>query len=105
MVLQYPVDLSVDDNGRVAVLFGGLPGKAWGLDETDASARAADAVIIVLAGCVSAGEKVPAPPPARGRATVSVPAWRPRKWHCTTQSSTPAYWTLTWRESSKYRDT
>ena len=72
MILQYPVDLTAEESGQIAGLFGSLPGKTWGHDESDALIRAADALIIVLAGYVDAGERIPLPSPARGRPVVSV---------------------------------
>ncbi len=39
MILQYPVNLVRDDNGRVELFFDGLPGRTWGQDEAEGAVR------------------------------------------------------------------
>jgi len=68
---NYPVDLAPDDNGTILVTFADLPGATFGDDESDALARAADALETVLTALISAREDVPKPSAAHGRRTVA----------------------------------
>jgi antitoxin HicB len=74
MRYEYPVDLIHEDDGRVSVVFDGLPGSTWGKDEAEALEKAADALITALSMYIDDGEAVPAPQAAQGRPVVVLAA-------------------------------
>lgn len=74
MRYEYPVDLIREKDGRVSVVFDGLPGSTWGANKTEALARAKNALATVLSGYVDENHPVPTPKPARGRPVVALGA-------------------------------
>lgn len=73
---SYPVTLMPDDNGTILVGFPDLPWvHTFGEDETDASARAVDALESAFIAIIGDREAVPRPSKAeRGAAVVTLPA-------------------------------
>ncbi len=70
--LNYPVDLTPDDNGTMLVTFPDVPGAiTYGEDEGEALANAVDALESILSVLITDRRDIPAPSPARGRKTVS----------------------------------
>jgi predicted RNase H-like HicB family nuclease len=69
-LMQYPVNLTNDDNGPVMARIAGLPGATYGDDAQDALANAVDLLETVLIGLISDREDIPAPEAANGRPTV-----------------------------------
>lgn len=68
----YPVDLTVDDDGRTVARLPDIPGCVTdGADEAEALREAADALEESLAHYILNNEAAPAPSPARGRPCVS----------------------------------
>lgn len=70
----FPVELEQEPDGGFTATFEGLPGATWGETEAEALGRAEDLLITALAAFVEDGQPIPAPPPARGRKVVAVPA-------------------------------
>jgi len=69
---SYPVDLTLDDNDTVMVTFPDVPEVVtFGDDETDALARAVDALETALNGYITDRRDIPAPSDAAGRPTVA----------------------------------
>jgi antitoxin HicB len=74
MRYAYPATFESEEDGRVSVLFDGLPGATWGDTREEALARAADLLVSSLAIFVEDNQPIPRPSPARGRPLVPVPA-------------------------------
>ncbi|WP_126174532.1 type II toxin-antitoxin system HicB family antitoxin [Altericroceibacterium xinjiangense] len=70
-MLNYPVDLTPDDNGTVMARIAGLPGATHGHTEDEALANAADLLESMLMAYILDREEIPAPEAADGRPTVS----------------------------------
>jgi antitoxin HicB len=71
-MLDYPVELTPDDNGTVLATFPDVPGAVtFGEDDVDALARAPDALETMLAAMIADRSDIPVPSPAKGRPTVS----------------------------------
>jgi antitoxin HicB len=63
---QYPVDLTLDDNGTILVRFPDVPGAiTYGENETDALAHAVDALETALSLYVSTKRPIPVPSRAK----------------------------------------
>ena len=75
-MLRYPVKLRRDDNGTLLVAVPDFPEIAtFGEDETDALARAADAIATAIQGRITDRQDVPTPSaPKRGHRMASLPA-------------------------------
>jgi antitoxin HicB len=72
--VNYPVVLTLDDNGTILVTSPDLPEVVtFGEDREDALQRAADAVEEALAARIAHREEIPPPSPARGRPRVVLP--------------------------------
>jgi antitoxin HicB len=70
--LNYPVELTADDNGTVLATFPDVPGAiTFGEDEAAALANAVDALESVVSALIADRRDIPAPSPARGRKTVA----------------------------------
>jgi len=72
----YPLRLTRDDNGTVLVTFPDFPeAQTFGDDETEALARAVDALESAIIGRMSDRERIPVPSrPKRGQRAVALPA-------------------------------
>ena len=70
-MLNYPVELSPDDNDTLLVTFPDFPeAVTFGEDEADALRHAADALESVINTYITDRRDIPAPSPAKGRPTV-----------------------------------
>lgn len=70
-MLEYPVDLTRDDNSTVLASVNDVPGvHSFGADEVDALRNVADALASMLAVLKAEGSDFPRPSPAAGRPTV-----------------------------------
>jgi antitoxin HicB len=70
--MDYPVELSPDDNGTLLVTFPDVPGAiSFGEDESKALANAVDALESIFSALIGDRRDIPRPSPARGRKTVS----------------------------------
>lgn len=70
--MDYPVDVTPDDNGTLLVTFPDVPGAVtFGSDEGEALANAVDALETILSALIIDRREIPAPSPPRGRRTVS----------------------------------
>ncbi len=70
-MLNYPVDLTQDDNATIMARIAGLPGATFGDDEADALANARDLLETVLNGFITDRLDIPDPEPADGRPVVA----------------------------------
>ena len=70
-MLDYPVDLTPDDNGTIMARIAGLPGATFGDDAQDALANAVDLLETIMAGLITDRQDIPAPDAANGRPTVT----------------------------------
>lgn len=71
MQFAYPVDLEIDEAGRVVASISDVPGcHTDGADEDEALAEAADALAEALAALMLEDGDIPAPSPADGRPLV-----------------------------------
>lgn len=70
MTMNYPVNITPDDNGTVMVTIAGLPGATYGDDEAEALVNAADLLETLLMGFIIDRADIPAPEAADGRPTV-----------------------------------
>ena len=71
-MLNYPVEITPDDNGTVMVSFPDLPGaRTFGDDAADGLANAVDALETMLAAMIADREDIPTASAARGRPTVA----------------------------------
>lgn len=71
-MMDYPVDVSPDDNGTLLVTFPDVPGAiTFGEDESEALANAVDALESIFSALIGDRRDIPQPSPARGRKTVS----------------------------------
>src|SRR5687768_15057633 len=71
--MNYPVELSPDDNGTILVRIPDVPGAVtYGETEADALANAVDVLETMLAAHIGDRKDIPLPSPARGRPTVSL---------------------------------
>jgi antitoxin HicB len=70
--MDYPVDLTPDDNGTILVTFPDVPGAiTYGDDEAEALANALDALESILSALIVDRRDVPQASQPRGRKTVS----------------------------------
>jgi antitoxin HicB len=69
--MNYPVELTPDDNDTILVTFVDLPGATFGEDEAEALARAVDALETILSSYITDRQEIPEPSPAAGRHTVT----------------------------------
>lgn len=70
--MNFPVDLTADDNGTVLATFPDVPGAiTFGENEAAALANAVDALESIVSGLIADRRDIPGPSPARGRKTVS----------------------------------
>lgn len=70
--MDYPVELTPDDNDTVLVTFPDVPGAiTYGEDEAEALAHAVDALETILSALIVDRCDIPFPSPVRGRKTVS----------------------------------
>ncbi|HET9638238.1 MAG TPA: type II toxin-antitoxin system HicB family antitoxin [Allosphingosinicella sp.] len=70
--MDYPVDLTPDDNGTLLVTFPDVPGAiTYGDDEGEALAHAIDALESIFSALITDRREIPRPSAARGRKTVS----------------------------------
>lgn len=70
--LNYPVDLTPDDNGTILATLPDVPGAiTYGEDEREALANAIDALESILVALITDRRDIPVPSAARGRKTVS----------------------------------
>jgi len=74
MRYAYPVTLEPEADGRLTVLFDGMPGATWGDTAEEALIRAEDLLVSSLATFVEDNQPIPRPSPVRGRPVVAVPA-------------------------------
>ena len=73
--LAWPVELAKQDDGSILVSFADIPeALTEGATEEEAMVEAQDCLVAALGGYVDAGRVIPRPSPARGRATVALPA-------------------------------
>lgn len=73
--LRWPVDLEWQDDGSVLVSFPDIPeALTEGETEAEALALAQDCLITALGGYVGDRRDIPLPSPARGGATIALPA-------------------------------
>lgn len=70
-MLNYPVELTPDDNGTVMATIVGFPGATEGENEAEALANAADLLETVLMAYIVDRRDIPAPEAAKGRHTVT----------------------------------
>jgi antitoxin HicB len=71
-IMDYPVDLTPDDNDTVLVTFPDVPGAiTYGDDEREALANAVDALESIFSVLIADRRDIPRPSPARDRKTVS----------------------------------
>lgn len=70
-MLDYPVDLTPDDNGTILATFPDLPGATFGDDEADALGSAVGALETALNAVVADRQELPIPSPANGRPTIA----------------------------------
>lgn len=70
-MFNYPVELTLDDNGTTLVTFPDIPeAVTYGDDDEEALLRAKDALETALAMYIEARKALPIPSPATGRPTV-----------------------------------
>ena len=70
--MDYPVDLTPDDNGTMLVTFPDVPGAiTYGEDEVEALANAIDALESIISALILDRRDIPPASPPRGRKTVS----------------------------------
>jgi antitoxin HicB len=70
--MDYPVDLTPDDNATLLVTFPDVPGAiTFGTDESEALANAADALETIFSAMITDRREIPRPSAPRGRKTVS----------------------------------
>jgi antitoxin HicB len=70
--MNYPVDLTPDDNGTVLATLPDMPGAiTFGEDEAEAVANAVDALESIVSALIADRRDIPKPSPAHGRKTVS----------------------------------
>ncbi|HYI39708.1 MAG TPA: type II toxin-antitoxin system HicB family antitoxin [Allosphingosinicella sp.] len=70
--MDYPVNLTPDDNETLLVTFPDVPGAiTYGSDEGEALANAVDALESIFSALISDRCDIPRPSPPRGRKTVS----------------------------------
>lgn len=71
----YPVELEPEpDRSAVNLWFPDVRGaRTWGKSDAEAHSLAEDCLIAALGGYLEADEAIPAPSPARGRSTVTLP--------------------------------
>lgn len=70
--MDYPVDLTPDDNGTLLVTFPDVPGAiTYGDDESEALAHAVDALESIFSALIADRREIPRPSAARGRKIVS----------------------------------
>ena len=76
VMYSYPVDLKPDDNGTILVSFPDVPiAHTFGEDESEALARAIDALETAFVALISDRERIPRPSrPRRGQKVVKLPA-------------------------------
>jgi antitoxin HicB len=70
----WPVDLTPEPEGGFTVTFPRLPGVSFGKTRVEALLQAEDLLEEIVLGFMAHGEEIPAPPPARGRSLISLPA-------------------------------
>ncbi len=71
-MLNYPIELTPDDNDTVMVIFPDVPeAVSFGDDEADALARSVDALETALNGYITDRRDIPVPSDANGRPCVS----------------------------------
>jgi len=68
--MNYPVELSRDDNDTVMLRFVDLPGATFGEDEADALANGVDLLETIINGLITDRKDIPAASEAAGRPTV-----------------------------------
>lgn len=70
--MDYPVDLTPDDNGTLLVTFPDVPGAiTYGGDEREALANAVDVLESIFSALITDRRDIPVPSAARGRRTIS----------------------------------
>ena len=70
--MNYPVDLTPDDNGTILATLPDVPGAiTFGGDEAEALSNAVDALESVVSALIADRRDIPGPSPARGRKTVA----------------------------------
>ena len=70
--MDYPVDLTPDDNATLLATFPDVPGAVtFGSDEEEALANAIDALETIFSALITDRREIPRPSPPRGRKTVS----------------------------------
>jgi antitoxin HicB len=70
--MDYPVELTPDDNATLLVRFPDVPGAiSYGEDEPSALINAVDALEMIFSALISDRRDIPPPSEARGRRTVS----------------------------------
>ena len=70
--MDYPVDLTPDDNDTWLVTFPDVPGAiTYGSDEEEALANAVDALESIFSALIVDRRDIPRPSPSRGRKTVA----------------------------------
>ena len=70
--MNYPVDLTADDNGTILATITDVPGAiTFGEDEAEALSNAVDALESIVSALIADRRDIPGPSPARGRKTVS----------------------------------
>jgi antitoxin HicB len=70
--MDYPVELTVDDNDTLLVTFPDVPGAiTYGSDESEALANAVDALETIFSALILDRREIPPPSLPRGRKTVS----------------------------------
>jgi antitoxin HicB len=70
--MNYPVELTPDDNGTILATFPDVPGAVtFGEDEAEALVNAVDALESMISALIADRRDIPNPSPARGRKTVS----------------------------------
>ena len=71
----WPVEPALQDEGSILVTIPDVPeALTEGETEAEAMVQAQDCLVAALGGCISARRAIPRPSPARGRATVPLPA-------------------------------
>ncbi|HWI86001.1 MAG TPA: type II toxin-antitoxin system HicB family antitoxin [Sphingomonas sp.] len=71
-MLNYPVELTPDDNGTVMITFPDIPEvTSFGDDDSDALANAVDALETALTAYIIDRRDIPAPSAAKGRPTIA----------------------------------
>ena len=74
MALQYPVTLTLDDNGTILASVLDIPGvHSFGNDANEALENVADALALIIECRMRDGQEIPGPSRAEGRPTVSAP--------------------------------